>query len=43
MRITPAGSMKHAEQLERMTAFLFGMVQVALVIGLFLAFKAYLV
>lgn len=43
MRITPTGPMKHVEQIERMTAFLFGMAQVALVFALFWALKAYIV
>ena len=40
MIFTPTESMK---KVERMAAFLFGMAQVALVFGLFLAFKAHLV
>jgi hypothetical protein len=40
MVITQTKSMK---QVERMASFLFVMVQVALVLGLFWAFKAHLV
>jgi len=40
MRITPTQSMQRAE---RMASFLFVMVQVALVLGLFWVFKAHLV
>ena len=41
MRITQ--STQSMKQAERMTAFLFGMVQVALVMCLFWAFKAHTV
>jgi len=40
MRITHTPLM---QQTERMTAFLFAVAQVALVLGIFLAFRAHLV
>ena len=40
MIITPTQSM---ERVERMASFLFAMVQIALVLGVFLALKAHIV